>query len=81
MTPEFGLTQYRLGAVVLILKQILRSVGLRRVITEETGEVNGPAKTNETFRLLGLCLTQKKVFGKEEISNPNGSLTYVHLNH
>ena len=49
MTPEFGLTQYRLGAVVLILKQILRSVGLRRVITEETGEVNGPAKKTKLF--------------------------------
>jgi hypothetical protein len=42
MTPEFGLTQYRFGAVVLILKQTLRSDGLDSFIADDTGEVNGP---------------------------------------
>jgi hypothetical protein len=46
MTPKFGLTQYRFGAVALILKQIFRSVGLRRVNSEETQELKGPTKVS-----------------------------------
>ena len=44
MTPELGLTQYRFGAVVLILKQTLRSDGLVRRIDDETWLVNGPER-------------------------------------
>ena len=44
MTPELGLTQYRFGAVVLILKQTLRSDGLVRRIDDETWQVNGPER-------------------------------------
>lgn len=41
-TPEFGLTQYFFGAVVLILKQTFFSEGFVNFIYEVTGEVNGP---------------------------------------
>ena len=42
--PEFGLTQYRFGAVVLILKQTLRSDGFVRRIEDETWLVKGPER-------------------------------------
>ena len=45
MTPELGLTQHLLGAVVLILKQTLLSEGLISLIVDETAEVKGPAMT------------------------------------
>ena len=52
MTPELGLTQYRFGAVVLILKQTFRSVGFRSVMTEDTADVNGPeTKSTLTVRM------------------------------
>ena len=43
ITPEFGFTQYLFGAVVLILKQTLRSEGFVSVITDETAWWKGPA--------------------------------------
>jgi hypothetical protein len=46
MTPELGLTQYRFGAVVLILKQTFRSEGFRSVIVDETAVVKGPTKVS-----------------------------------
>lgn len=46
MTPELGLTQYRFGAVVLILKQTFRSEGFLRVITAEAAVVKGPIKVS-----------------------------------
>lgn len=46
MTPELGLTQYRLGAVVLILKQTFRPEGFLRVITADTAAVKGPIKVS-----------------------------------
>ena len=47
MMPEFGLTQYLLGAVVLILKQTLRSDGFNSFITEDTADVNGPEEAQK----------------------------------
>ena len=52
MTPEFGLTQYRLGAVVLILKQTLRSDGLVSRIEDETWLVNGPERGFEKPKII-----------------------------
>jgi len=49
MTPELGLTQYLLGAVVLILKQTFRSDGFVKFIKDETAEVKGP-KTQMTLK-------------------------------
>lgn len=42
--PLLGRTQYRLGAVVLTLKQILRSFGLLNFRCDVTTSVNGPNK-------------------------------------
>lgn len=42
MTPELGLTQYFLGAVVFILKQTVESVGLINLRLDVIIEVNGP---------------------------------------
>lgn len=40
--PEFGRTQYFLGAVVFILKRIFLSVGLVNRIYDITDTLNGP---------------------------------------
>jgi hypothetical protein len=42
MTPELGFTQYRLGAVVLILKQTFLSEGFFSFMKEDTAVVKGP---------------------------------------
>lgn len=44
MIPEFGLTQYRLGAVVLILKHTFFSEGLVSLMTDDTADVKGPKR-------------------------------------
>ena len=47
MTPLFGLTQYLLGAVVLILKHKILSEGFTRVNSDVTTSVKGPVKEKE----------------------------------
>lgn len=47
--PELGLTQYFLGAVVLILKHTLLDVGFVSFMNEVTGEVNGPGKEKSAY--------------------------------
>ena len=61
ITPEFGLTQYRFGAVVLILKQTLRSDGLERRIEDETWLVKGPEKRfkKQHLSMVGSLNVQK----------------------
>lgn len=51
--PEFGRTQYFLGAVVLILNNTFLSEGFVRVMKAVTGTLNGPAKiTCFSLRLI-----------------------------
>lgn len=45
--PEFGRTQYRLGAVVLILNRIGLSVGFFSTMCEVMAWLNGPEMIEE----------------------------------
>ena len=65
MTPEFGFTQYRLGAVVLILKHSFRSVGFLRLITADTAVVKGPTNVSSCWGSIirtcsGLAMMTKR---------------------
>lgn len=47
--PEFGRTQYFLGAVVFILNKIFLSVGLVNRIYDITDTLNGPETQNKNL--------------------------------
>lgn len=48
--PEFGLTQYLFGAVVLILKQTLCSDGFFRVMNDVIGAFSEPSRNKNIIK-------------------------------
>lgn len=57
ITPLFGLTQYRFGAVVFTLKHTLLSEGFVNFRSAVTTSLNGPKnKSDNEYLLIYLCL-------------------------